>query len=246
MSTQTVRTLGPISDDPAHAGETEAQALHRLARQAKVRGIKIIQNIVTNAHFTTSSSRPGTLHKVTLYSCDCLGFVTHGRCTHFAAILEYYHSLPPIVADTGPDSGPDGGGVALPAPTAMVDDDVVLSIVPARSPLDQGNRNACAAYLDSDRDRAARWDLTSALMGEDYFTAGGLTDRALEAWCRTRLGLPTLEVVCTSALCGGRGSFSQHPTDEGERCGACRGFGVIPGHSVNVAAFTGQEVRHAA
>jgi len=113
MGTQTVntvRSLGPISDYPAHVGETEAQALHRLAVQAKARGVKIIQNIVTNAHFATSASRPGTLHQVTLLSCDCAGFVAHGRCTHFAAILAYYCSLPRIVAD----SGPDGGGAALP------------------------------------------------------------------------------------------------------------------------------------
>ena len=130
MGTQTVNTvrnLGPISAYPAHAGETEAQALHRLAAQATARGIKIIQNIVTNAHFATSASRPGTLHKVTLLSCDCVGFLRHARCTHYALVLEMYHSLPPIVAD----SGPDGGGVALPVPTAA-DDDVVISIVPAR------------------------------------------------------------------------------------------------------------------
>ena len=204
VSRTTVVNTGPISADPAHAGETEAQALHRLAAQAKARRVKIIQNIVTNAHFAASASRAGTLHKVTLYSCDCAGFLRHARCMHYAAVLEMYHSLPPIVADTGPDSGPDGGGVTMAVPTAT-DDDVVLSIVPARSPLDQANRIACAAYLDSARDRAARWELTSALLGEDYFRAGGLTDRALECWARTRLGLPTLELVCTSALCGGRG-----------------------------------------
>ena len=245
MRTRTVVNLGPVDAYPAHVGETEAAALHRLAAQAKARGIKIIQNIVTNAHFATSASRPGTLHTVTLYSCDCAGFLRHARCVHYAAILEMYHSLPPIVADTGPDSGPDGGGVALPVPPAA-DDDVVLSIVPARSPLDQANRTACAAYLDSDRDRAARWELTSALMGEDYFRAGGLTDRALETWCRTRLELPTLEIVCTSALCGGRGSFGQHPTDDVDRCAVCRGAGVIPGHSVSGTAFAGTEVAHAA
>jgi len=160
---------------------------------------------------------------------------------HYAAVLEMYHSLPPIVAD----SGPDGGGVALPVPTAA-DDDVVISIVPARPLLDQANRAAIVAYLDSGRDGVDRWYLTSSLLGEDYFTAGGLTDRALEAWCRERLGLPSLEIVCTSALCGGRGSFSQHPTDDVDRCAVCRGTGVIPGHSVAVAVFAAEEVRHAA
>lgn len=125
-------------------GETEAQALHRLARQAKARGIKIIQNLISNEHFATSASRPATLHTVTLYSCDCAAFLRWERCTHYAAILDYYHSLPPIppiVADTGPDSRPDGGGVALPVPSAA-DDDVVISIVPARRPAVEGARVA--------------------------------------------------------------------------------------------------------
>jgi len=133
VSRTTVRNLGPVQDHPVHAGETEAQALHRLAAQAKVRGVRIIQNIVTNAHFATSASRPGTLHKVTLYSCDCAGFLRHARCMHYALVLEAYHSLPPIVAD----SGPDGGGAALTvttAATAAVGTDVVLSIVPVRRP----------------------------------------------------------------------------------------------------------------
>jgi len=128
----TVQNLGPVSDDPAHVGETETQALHRLAAQAKARGVKIVQNIVTNHHWATSASQPGKLHAVTLFSCDCPGFTRWGRCHHYAAILEYYRSLPPIVADTGPDSGPDGGGAAMPVPAAA-DDDVVISIVPAPS-----------------------------------------------------------------------------------------------------------------
>lgn len=294
MQTTTVQNLRPVREYSAHAGETEAAALHRLAAQARDRGVKIVHNLVTNHHWATSVSRPGKLHAVTLLSCDCLGFVTHGRCTHHAAILDYYCSLPPIEpVATEPDPGPDGGGAgaaplhvncgviedgaflrrgaalgilddrqqaalaeldrvamaALPVPSATpvtVEADVVLSIVPARSPLDQANRTACAAYLDGDRDRAARWELTSSLMGENYFTACGLTDRALEAWCRTRLGLPTLENVCPSPMCGGRGSFGQQPDDQVERCGVCRGAGVIPGHSVNVAVFAGREVRHAA
>ena len=89
MGTQTVstvRNLGPISAYPAHVGETEAQALHRLARQAHERGIKLIVNQVTNHHFCTSASNRDKLHAVTLYSCDCRGFITHGRCMHLSLI----------------------------------------------------------------------------------------------------------------------------------------------------------------
>lgn len=121
----TVKNLGPVSDYPARAGETEAQALHRLARQAYERGIKLIVNQVTNHHFCTSASNRHKLHAVTLYSCDCRGFITHGRCMHLALVLEAYHSLPPIEPVlTEPDPPPDGGGEALPV-------DIVLSIVPA-------------------------------------------------------------------------------------------------------------------
>ena len=106
--------------------EMEAQALHRLAAQAHEQGIKLVVNVVTNHHFATSASNPDTLHVVTLFSCDCPGFLRHGRCMHYALILERYHSLPPI--DTpDPDSGPDGGGATLPVPAS----DVVVSIVPA-------------------------------------------------------------------------------------------------------------------
>ena len=118
MSIGTMRTLGSAG----RKRETEAQALHRLAAQAHRLGVKLIINHVTNAHFCTSASRPGALHKVTLYSCDCTGFVRHGRCMHLALVLEHYHSLPPIEPD------PDGGGAALPAPA-----DVAVYVVPARS-----------------------------------------------------------------------------------------------------------------
>ena len=127
--------MSPTTQTQSTPIESEAAALHRLVDVAKARGIKIIQNLVTNHHWATSASRPSTLHAVTLLSCDCLGFVTHGRCTHYAAILAYYCSLPPIVGETGPD----GGGVALPVPA-----DVVLSVVPAHRPVVEGTRVAYA------------------------------------------------------------------------------------------------------
>jgi len=228
MSTQTTVNRGQ---------ESEPAALHRLAAQAHRLGVEIVID-EDNRHWASSIARPGERYVVSLLSCSCAGFVRWGRCHHHALVLAEYFCLPPL----DPEPTPDGAGEALVAPAV----DVVLSIVPARSPLDQANRTACATYLDSGRDRAARWELTSALAGEDYFVASGLTDRALDAWCRTRLGLPTLELVCTSALCGGRGSFSQHPTDDVDRCAVCRGAGVTPGYSVAVAMFAAEEARHAA
>jgi len=119
MSTRTVntvRTLGPVRDYPAHVGEPEAQALHRLAARAHEKGIRLIVNQVTNHHFCTSASNRDKLHAVTLLSCDCRGFITHGRCMHFALVLERYGCLPAIV----PDPSPDGGGAALPVPAAPI------------------------------------------------------------------------------------------------------------------------------
>lgn len=110
MSTQTVERTSTV--------ETEAAALHRLAAQAREKGVRIVQNLVTNAHFATSASRPGTLHKVTLYSCDCEGFLRHGRCMHLAAVLAMYHSLPRVEPEPTPD---EGAGVV---PAALAEDEV--------------------------------------------------------------------------------------------------------------------------
>lgn len=228
------------------APETEAEALHRLAAQAHAKGVALIVD-EDNRHWATSASRPGEKHVVTFYSCDCVGFARHGRCHHYALVLEAYHSLPPIEPEPTP-----GGGVAAPAtlPAILPDKcpegaDVVLSVVPAPSPLDRANRAAIVAYLDSGETRRDRWELVSALLGEDYFVACGMTDRALAAWCRDRVGLPSLERVCGSPMCAGAGSLAGHPTDDPSRCPVCRGTGVVPGHSVAVELVYG-EVRRAA
>lgn len=97
MSTRTVERIPVI-------GETEAQALHRLARQAHQKGCQIVVDD-QNRHWVTSASRPGHKHVVTLYTCDCVGFAHYGRCMHYALVLEAYHSLPPI----DPDPTPSGG-----------------------------------------------------------------------------------------------------------------------------------------
>lgn len=82
---------------------------------------------------------------------------------------------------------------------------------------------------------------------EAYFTTCGMTDRALEAWCRTTVGLPSTALVCPSPMCAGAGHVATHPTDDGHRCPTCRGSGVVPGHSVAVDVSTmGEAVRHAA
>ena len=97
MGTQAVNTVvntGPISVYPAHVGETEAQALHRLAAQAKAQGVEIVID-EDNRHWATSASRPGERYVVSLLACSCPGFIRHRRCHHLALCLAKYHSLPP-------------------------------------------------------------------------------------------------------------------------------------------------------
>src|SRR5215211_445162 len=69
--------------------ETWEQAVNRLALQAQETGVKIYcHDLGTQVEFfATSVSRPGRLHRVTLFSCDCDGFIRHQRCSHNAALL---------------------------------------------------------------------------------------------------------------------------------------------------------------
>ena len=203
-------------------GESEAEVLHRLAAQAKARGIKIIQNIVTNAHFATSASRPGTLHKVTLLSCDCLGFVTHGRGTHFAAILEYYCSLPPIEpVAIAPEPDPDGGGgVALPVPSHR-------PAVEGARPAYSGTRGDGSTYLILHADAVA-------INGVLHRIGDGLlvTDR--------RSGWTEARITCIRTG-GATGRVWKVDVDG-------TGYGETTRSLVEVRAIaaTGEEVRHAA
>jgi hypothetical protein len=78
--------------------ETWEQAVNRLALQAQETGVKIfVHDLGTRVEFfATSVGRPGTLHRVTLFSCDCAGFVRHQRCSHVAALLAEVGELPPL------------------------------------------------------------------------------------------------------------------------------------------------------
>jgi len=84
--------------------ETRAQALHRLASEARKRGIAIhVYDLgVSPEYFATSQSRPGTLHRVTLLSCDCAGFMRNQRCTHHARLLDEVGELPPVDPEPTP------------------------------------------------------------------------------------------------------------------------------------------------
>ena len=96
------------------------------------------------------------------------------------------------------------------------------------------NVEAFRTWLGSERRTADHFGLVSALAGECYHEVCGLNDAATEAYALAALGLDAESVVCPSPLCGGRGSFQEHPTGDPRRCPVCRGAGVIATPSVAV------------
>src|SRR5262245_17745392 len=77
-------------------GETRDQAVHRLARKAEKEGVKVFVYPRTGEYYANSVSSPGELHRVTLVSCDCQGFLYFGRCKHHSALLAELDELPPL------------------------------------------------------------------------------------------------------------------------------------------------------
>jgi hypothetical protein len=96
-----------------HVEETDMQttveresvdaAVIRLAAEAARRGVRVFRAAgpAGSEWFCPSSSRPGTLHRVTAYSCDCRGFARHQRCGHHSALLAHMGWLP--AGDPDPD-----------------------------------------------------------------------------------------------------------------------------------------------
>lgn len=82
--------------------ESRDAAIHRLAKQARDKGVQIMTYDPTREYFATSVSQPGTLHRVTVLSCDCVGFFRNQRCTHHAALLDHIGELPELPTDPTP------------------------------------------------------------------------------------------------------------------------------------------------
>ena len=93
---------------------TTAADFHRLADLAHARGLRVFE-LGSNRWFCTSHSNPFALHTVTAYSCDCQGFLAHGRCSHYAALLAHLGWLPALEPEDAPATAPcvncSGGGV---------------------------------------------------------------------------------------------------------------------------------------
>jgi len=85
--------------------ETRDEALVRLSKQARQRGVQLFRVVTTGEVFATSISRPGELHWLTHLSCDCPGFIRHQRCQHYAKLMDDLGWLP-VVADESPATMP--------------------------------------------------------------------------------------------------------------------------------------------
>lgn len=76
-----------MSQSPLLPVETaELRAHAERAAKARQDGMQLLRNTDTAEYFATSKSQPGTLHRVTLASCDCLGFARHQHCRHHSAL----------------------------------------------------------------------------------------------------------------------------------------------------------------
>ncbi len=56
------------------------------AAKARRDGITLYRDRERGAYYASSASTPGYLHRVTLWSCDCRGFIVHGHCKHHGAL----------------------------------------------------------------------------------------------------------------------------------------------------------------
>ena len=66
--------------------ETVDEARVRLARKARQQGVTITRD-KDGRRYASSVSTPGKRYLVTGFSCECCGFIAHGRCKHHAALL---------------------------------------------------------------------------------------------------------------------------------------------------------------
>jgi len=89
--------------DTVKTGELEH--VMRLAAKAKAEGVKLYVDRRDGRHYASSATTAGRLYYVTLASCTCPGFATHGHCKHWGALQ---------LAISLDDPEPDPAGAALP------------------------------------------------------------------------------------------------------------------------------------
>lgn len=141
----------------AQAHESHDAAVHRLAEKARREGVRIKRDS-KGRYWATSVSEPGKLHAITGYTCDCSGFLSHGRCKHHSALLAALGWLPSPPNDPTPEtpaqSLPEMGSDITPAPVSIgipkmgvdstsapmrgADSDTIMGIDPRRCPTCNG------------------------------------------------------------------------------------------------------------
>jgi len=81
-----------------------AADLWRLADQGRANGVTILSECISGERFASSATRPGTVYRLTAYSCTCPGFCQHQRCQHHSLLLAELGWLPDVATD---DPEPD-------------------------------------------------------------------------------------------------------------------------------------------
>ncbi|MGB3328674.1 MAG: hypothetical protein WBA46_06950 [Thermomicrobiales bacterium] len=97
-----------MSHSTLHLTDTaELKAHAERAAKARQEGMQLMRDVRTGEYFASSKSQPGTLHRVTLASCDCLGFVRHQHCRHHSALVMAH-----LLQELGPQTPtPDASGM---------------------------------------------------------------------------------------------------------------------------------------
>jgi hypothetical protein len=101
------------------ATQSEPHALSMLAKEAKRRGIQILVEHETNAHYATSHRNPDVVYRVAAQSCTYPGFLLWGRCTHLAALHAEEGRLPPDDEPDPPAPAGDHADAAMPCPACL-------------------------------------------------------------------------------------------------------------------------------
>jgi hypothetical protein len=86
-----------------HLTAQEAETIARLATKAREEGVRLYRDRRDGRHYATSATTPGKLYFVTLASCTCMGFISHGHCKHHAALTLAVLNEP---EDNEPDEAP--------------------------------------------------------------------------------------------------------------------------------------------
>ncbi len=81
--------------------QVERETLLRLADKAEREGARVLLT-ADGTHFATSRSNPTMLHRISVDSCDCRGFLVWNRCGHHALLLAHLGLIPDVDPEPEP------------------------------------------------------------------------------------------------------------------------------------------------